>query len=102
MGIQFDALFTDNLYFKISENAVNCAEKLKTILKETGFEFAWDSPTNQQFVIISNERLEKIRKFVNYSFWEKYDDNNTVIRFATSWATTDDDLEMLRNILSEE
>ena len=100
MGVQFDALFTDGLYFRISENAFSAAEKLKTILKDAGFEFAWDSPTNQQFVIIDNERLEKIKPYVNYSFWEKYDESRTVIRFATSWSTTDEELVELKRILS--
>ena len=100
MGVQFDALFTDGLYFRISENAISAAEKLKAILKDAGFEFAWDSPTNQQFVIIDNERLENIKPYVNYSFWEKYDESRTVIRFATSWSTTDEELLELKRILS--
>ncbi|MBR5497983.1 MAG: low specificity L-threonine aldolase [Clostridia bacterium] len=102
LGVQFDALFTDDLYFKISENAIRSAERLKAVLKETGFEFAWESPTNQQFVIVENKRLDKIREYVNFSFWEKYDDEHTVIRFATSWATTDEEIDALKNILSSD
>lgn len=98
-GIQFDTLFTDNLYFDISKNAIDTAEMLKNVLKEKGFRFAWDSPTNQQFVIIENPLIEKLKEKVGFSFWEKYDDNHTVVRFATSWSTTKDDVEMLKNIL---
>ena len=98
-GIQFDTLFTDNLYFNISKNAIDTAEMLKNVLREKDFRFAWDSPTNQQFVILENSMIEKLRENVGFSFWEKYDDNHTVVRFATSWSTTKEDIENLKNIL---
>lgn len=100
LGVQFDALFTDNLYFNISENAIKTAEKLKKLLQEKGFRFAWDSPTNQQFVIIENELMKNLSNYVSFSFWEKYDELHTVIRFATSWATTDEDIIKLEEIFN--
>ena len=98
-GIQFDVLFTDDLYFRISKNAIETAEMLKKVLCEKGFRFAWESPTNQQFVILENEYMKSISDKVGFSFWEKYDDNHTVVRFATSWSTKAEDVEKLREIL---
>ena len=98
-GIQFDTLFTDDLYFRISKNAIDTAEMLKDVLREKDFRFAWESPTNQQFVILENEYMKSISDKVGFSFWEKYDDNHTVVRFATSWSTKKEDIEKLREIL---
>ncbi len=99
LGIQFDTLFTDDLYFRISENAIDTAEYLREVLKEKGYKFFLDSPTNQQFVIVSNDKLKELDKNVRYGFWEKYDDDHTVIRFATDWATTKEDIEKLKEFL---
>lgn len=99
LGLQFDTLFTDDLYFSISRHAIRQAKVLKKALKEKGYPFFIDSPTNQIFVILENERLEQLKKEVNCSVWEKYDDAHTVVRFATSWATTDGELEQLISLL---
>ena len=56
LGVQFDALFSDNLYFEISKHAIEMAEKLKSVLKEKGYRFFLESPTNQQFVILENKK----------------------------------------------
>ncbi len=99
LGVQFDTLFTDELYFRISAHAIEMAERLKKMIEAKGYEFFLDSPTNQQFIIIENEKLRKLREQVVVSYWEKYDDNHTVIRLATSWSTTDEDMEILEKIL---
>lgn len=99
LGVQFDTLFTDDLYFKISQNAINQAMKIKKALKEKGYKFLLDSPTNQQFVVMENSRLSSLKKHVQYGFWEKVDDTHTAIRFATSWATTDEKVEELIKVL---
>lgn len=98
-GIQFDQFFTDNLYMEIGKKALVLAEELKAILKEKGYRFYLESPTNQQFIIVENSQLDSLSQNIAYSFWEKYDDKHTVIRLATSWSTTDDDIKALRNIL---
>ncbi len=98
-GVQFDTLFTDDLYFQISRHAIDMAVKLKALLIEKGYTFFLNSPTNQQFIVVENERLKEIGKEVSYSFWEKADENHTVIRLATSWSTTEEDIEALREIL---
>ncbi|KAL6624895.1 pyridoxal phosphate-dependent transferase [Neocallimastix sp. 'constans'] len=99
LGIQFDTLFTDDLYFKISKNAIEQAEFLKKSLKEKGYKFYIDSPTNQQFIILENSKMKELQKKVSFSFWEKYDDTHTVVRFATSWATTHENVEELIKLL---
>ena len=99
LGIQFDTLFTDDLYFKISAHAIEMAEKLKDILEEKGYPFYLKSPTNQQFVILTNEQADVLKEKVAYSFWERLDENRIVIRLATSWSTTEEDLCTLAKAL---
>ncbi len=99
LGIQFDTLFTDNLYWDISRHAIDCAEELKRIFKEKGYTFYLESPTNQQFIILDNGKMATLKEKVKFSYWESYDDSHTVVRFATSWATTREDLDELKAIL---
>ena len=99
LGVQFDTLFTDGLYFEISRHAIDMAEKLKKMLREKGYRFYLESPTNQQFVIVENEQLAKLKEQVAVSFWEGYDEDHTVIRLATSWSTTEEDMGKLAEVL---
>lgn len=99
LGVQFETLFTDDLYFTISRHAIDCAEELKKIFAEKGYSLYLDSPTNQQFVILENAKMEELKENVRFSVWEPYDENHTVVRFATCWATTKADLEALKEIL---
>ncbi|HFI0065752.1 TPA: low specificity L-threonine aldolase [Streptococcus suis] len=100
VGVQFDRLFTDDLYLELGRHAIAMAEQLIEILEEKGFQFHLKSPTNQQFVIVKNEELPKLSESgIAYSFWEKYDDSHSIIRFATSWSTSQADIERLKEIL---
>lgn len=99
LGLQFDTLFTNQLYFKISEHAIAMAMLLKQGLAEKQYRFYLDSPTNQQFIILENKQMEELKKSVAFSFWEAYDDSHTVIRFATSWATEEADVRALVALL---
>lgn len=100
IGVQFDRLFTDNLYFDLGKHAIELAKELKAILREKNYRFYLESPTNQQFIILENSQLEILSQAgLVYSFWEKYDTKHTVIRLATSWSTSRDDLLALRDIL---
>jgi len=99
LGVQLDALFTDGLYFEIGKNAIDTAIRLKEILKEKGYQFFVESPTNQQFVVVENSLAERLKNDVKYCFIEKYDDNHSVIRFVTSWATEMSEVEKLNLIL---
>ena len=99
LGVQFDALFTDGLYFEISRNAMDRAEELKVLFQEKNCRIWRESPTNQQYLIVENSKLPALSEKVAYSFWEAYDENHTVIRFVTSWATTPEQVQALREIL---
>ncbi|MCM1266658.1 MAG: low specificity L-threonine aldolase [Bacteroidales bacterium] len=99
LGIQFDTLFTDDLYFQISGHAIGMAEKIKEIFREKGKRFFLDSPTNQQFIILENAEMAQLQKQVRFDIWEKYDEGHTVVRFATSWATSEEDVEALRALI---
>lgn len=100
-GIQFSELFTDGLYERIGKSAIDAAEQIKAALKKFGYELYLDTPTNQIFCIVSNDVMKKIAQDVEFGFWEKYDDTHSVIRFATSWATTEEDTQKLIQLLSE-
>ncbi len=99
LGIQFDTLFTDDLYFQISDHAIAMAELLKEGLRKKGCRFLLESPTNQQFVILENSRLETLKKHVAMSFWEKAGPDHTVMRIATSWATREEDVKKLIDLM---
>lgn len=95
LGIQFDTLFTEDLYFKISRRAIELAEYMKEGFRKKGVRFYLESPTNQQFVILENSMMEELQKKVAFSFWEKLDEQHTVVRFATSWATKKENIDRL-------
>lgn len=99
LGVQFDALFTDDLYFQISAHAIEMAELLKNAFREKGYQFFIDSPTNQQFIVLENEKCKELAKSVAFSRWEKFDEQHTVVRFATSWATKKENIEYLSSLL---
>lgn len=98
-GIQFDALFTDDLYFEISEHAIEMAELVKNAFKSKGYKFLIDSPTNQQFIVLENKKMQELSEHVKFCFWEKIDENHTAVRFATSWATKKENVEKLLELI---
>lgn len=100
-GIQFETLFTDDLYSNIGKAAIDAADRIRNWLREHGYRFLIESPTNQIMVIMENEKLPKLAERVEYGFWEKYDEEHTAIRFATSWATTPEDAEALIKALEK-
>ena len=95
LGIQFDTLFTDNLYFEISRHAIDMAMRLKSLLREKGCRFFINSPTNQQFIVLENRQIEELGRHVAYDPWDRVDADHTAIRLATSWATKPEHLEEL-------
>ena len=95
LGVQFDALMTDGLYFRVSERAVALAMKLRAAFERSGFPLAYDSPTNQQFPVVPDALLEKLSKKYVYSVWGKPDAEHTTVRFCTSWATREEDVDAL-------
>ena len=99
IGLQFEALFTDDLYFKLSRHAIEMAMQMKQIFQEKGCEFFIDSPTNQQFVILPNETVERLAGHIEFTHWGKADIHHTICRFVTSWATTQEEIDELKRLL---
>ena len=97
LGIQFLELFKDGLYFEISAHAMRLAKLLKEGLEEAGYKFYADSPTNQLFVIVSNEKLKEIGEKYSYEYQMPYDETSSVVRFCTSWATKEENVLALLN-----
>ena len=102
LGIQFDTLFTDNLYYEIGAHAIRLAQVLQQGLRDAGLQLFINSPTNQQFVELPDTVIQKLEgRGVVYSFWEKTSPDKTVIRFVTSWATKEETVQELIRILKE-
>ena len=99
IGLQFDALFTDNLYLRLSEHAIRMAMRMKDIFRQKGYQFYIDSPTNQQFIIVSNEQADRLATKVLFNRFGQTDHHHTICRFVTSWATTDADIDALARIV---
>jgi threonine aldolase len=99
LGIQFDTLFTDDLYMTISRHAIDQAMALRDIFRAKGYTLYLDSPTNQQFVVLENSQMERLKSQVAFGFWEALDHDHTVVRFATSWATRPEDVQALEALL---
>lgn len=99
LGIQFDTLFTDGLYMKIARNAIQMAMELKKVFSEKGYPFYTDSPTNQQFPILTKEQMARLEGKVLYEVWEPLPDGRAVTRFATSWATAPEQIQELEALL---
>ena len=99
LGLQFGTLFTDDLYQTISRNAIATANALKQGLAAKGYRFFLDSPTNQIFIVFSNEQLAELEGKAKFGFWEKFDDTHTVMRIATSWATRMEEIDGLLALL---
>ena len=96
LGVQFDALFTDDLYFRIARHANIMAKKIHAIFEENGYSFLFDSPTNQQYPIMSDAELAELGKDFGYEYWERVDAAHSAVRFCASWATTQENVDALR------
>ena len=99
LGVQFDALFTDGLYFAIGRHAISLAMKLKAAFREKGYPLFADSPTNQQFPILTAEQLTRLRQHAAFETWAPLPDGRTAVRFVTSWATREEDVDALIALL---
>lgn len=95
LGIQFDVLFTDGLYFAIAEHADKMAMKLKEAFLKKGYSLRYDSYTNQQFPVLPDSHVDKLRESYAFAFWEKVDESHSAVRFCTSWATKEENVDRL-------
>lgn len=95
LGIQFAELFRDGLYFRAAKHAVELAQLLKSSLKEKGYSFLVDSPSNQQFPVLKNDDVARLHELFGFEDWTKIDGEHTAVRFCTSWATTREAVDAL-------
>lgn len=95
LGIQFETLMNNDLYFTLSRHAVNLAMKIREALIAKGYKLLYDSYTNQQFVIIQNNKLKELNKEFTFFKVKDIDENNAAIRICTSWATTEENVDKL-------
>lgn len=99
LGLQFETLFTNNLYMQIGKYAVDLAMKLKEAFIARGYEVVVDSPTNQQFFRLPNDLIARLRESASFEFWGPQGETHSVVRFVTSWSTTVDDIAQLTKLL---
>ena len=95
LGLQFDVLFEDGRYFTVSKKAVAQAMRIKEAFEKKGCSFLIESHTNQQFPILHKDILKKFDQHYTYSVWQQVDDDYTAVRFCTSWATTEEQVDSL-------
>jgi threonine aldolase len=98
-GIQFDTLFTDGLYSEIGRIAIVAATRIRAAMLEKGYRLAFPSPTNQLFPFLENRQAERLSEKVDMSFWERVNEDHVIMRIATSWATRDEDVARLIDLL---
>ena len=101
LGVQFDALMTDNLYFEIAGKAVRLADKIRATLDELGVNYLVPGITNQIFPILSDRCLEELAKEFCFTEMERVSDTHRAIRFCTSWATTEENVDKLCDALKK-
>lgn len=95
LGIQFETLFTDDLYFKITKHAVDQAMRIRKAFQEKGIRMFGTSTTNQQFPILTKEQKAELDKDFVSEIWGETDDGGIITRFCTSWASTDENVDKL-------
>lgn len=100
LGLQFDTLFTDDLYFRVSRHAIDMAQALRKVFAKHGLSLGIDSPTNQQFVILSKEQKQRLAEEIAFEIWEPLPDDHLLCRFVTCWATTEADIAALDETLA--
>lgn len=99
LGIQFETLFTDNLYFKIASNAIERAMELKSLFLSKGYQLFADSPSNQQFFILPNDVIDSLLPKVTFELWGPRGEKETPVRFVTDWATTKEEIKELAQLI---
>ena len=95
LGIQFQTLFEDGLYWQISKHAIDMAMKLKKVFRECGYDFYVENSTNQQLPVLPDAVLKKLSEKYSFSFWEKMDEDHSAVRVCTSWATKEENIDAL-------
>ena len=95
LGIQFEALFEDDLYVEVGRHAVGLAKRLTDALLAKGYELPFVTGTNQVFAVVTDEQLARLREVTTFAYWAALPEHRHVVRFVTSWATKPEDVEAL-------
>jgi threonine aldolase len=95
LAIQFETLFSNNLYERVSKHAVEMAMKIKQAFIEKGYMPIVNSTTNQQFFRLPNQVVDKLSENVGFEYWGARGEKESEVRFVTSWATKQEDVELL-------
>ena len=95
LGLQFDTLFTDGLYEKITGNAAHQALRIRAAFEKKGVKMHFDSPTNQQFPVLTQQQMDALGKDFSFTYWAQVDETHHAVRFCTSWATKDESVDQL-------
>ncbi|MCH5239240.1 MAG: low specificity L-threonine aldolase [Muribaculaceae bacterium] len=101
LGVQFETLFSNELYGRIGKYGVDLASQLKEFLKSKGFKTFINSPTNQQFFIIPNQIIDKLKGKVSFELWGPPGKEESKVRFVTSWSTPSDLLPRITQIFKD-
>lgn len=99
LGMQFGAMFTDNLYLRIGQHGVDLAQKLRKAFENKGYKTFIDSPTNQQFFILPNSVIDKLLPEASFEYWGPRGETESKVRFVTSWETKEEDIKILESLL---
>lgn len=99
LGMQFGAMFTDNLYLRIGQHGVDLAQKLRKAFEDKGYKTFIDSPTNQQFFILPNSVIDKLLPEASFEYWGPRGETESKVRFVTSWETKEEDIKTLESLL---
>lgn len=99
LGLQFGVLFRDGLYERIGEKAVKHAITIRESFRKAGYEVVIESPTNQQFLRLPNEVIDRLRQDMSFDYWGSRGEKESIVRFVTSWATTDEDISRLQELV---
>lgn len=101
LGLQFGAMFCNGLYEQLGSHATRLALRLREIFRAAGYEIVIESPTNQQFVRLPNEVIDKLRESASFDYWGPRGEKQSIVRFVTSWATTESDIDELERLINE-
>ena len=101
LGVQFGALFRDGLYERIGDGAVQLALRIREAFRAAGYEVVKESPTNQQFFRLPNDVIDRLREIISFDYWGPRGATDSVVRFVTSWATTEEDVDVLIHAINK-
>ena len=100
LGIQFEEVFKDGLYFEMGKNENELAQYLASRLEKLGVKFFAKVETNQVFIILENNKIEELSKNYGFEMWER-GENESCIRLVISFATKQDVVDIFLQDLKD-